>query len=63
MGYDPHITSAFMSAPLPGSITETVGRQFVRNDQAEGLRLLAEYECDYAALRRLWRSSALAQIS
>lgn len=40
-----------MSAPLPNTITEAVGRQFLRRDQAEALRLLAEYESDDAALR------------
>jgi hypothetical protein len=40
-----------MSTPLPNSITEAVGRQFLRRHQAEAMRLLGEYECDDAALR------------
>ena len=40
-----------MSTPLPNTITEAVGRHFLRRHQAEALRLLGEYECDDAALR------------
>jgi hypothetical protein len=40
-----------MSAPVPNTITEAVGRQFLRRHQAEALRLLAEYECGDATLR------------
>lgn len=40
-----------MSVPLPNSVTEAVGRHFLRRHQAEALCLLSEYECDDAALR------------
>jgi hypothetical protein len=40
-----------MSAPLPDSIVQTIGRKFLRRDQAEVLALLGEYQCTDQALR------------
>src|ERR1041385_3478869 len=54
------IASPFMRTPLPSPVTEAVGRQFLRKDQAEALALLAEYECDDAALRERVLTCALS---
>lgn len=40
-----------MSLSLPNSIVTAVERNFLRNDRAAALRLLAEYDCPDAGLR------------
>jgi hypothetical protein len=40
-----------MSVPLPGSIITAVEHSFLRRQQSEALRLLAEYRCADAGMR------------